>query len=480
MRTKNNKHKSRRRTRKFIKKNKLKQIGGGDSLYTSANYLEGVMFTPSNIGESIVNKSFNGDATIWFNDAYKKISEILPSNIKSTCGLIGPKWMNCKDKCYTEISKLVKHEIESTAYIIRAISNSLLTINPESKIWFNVTNVKYLTGIWESDKDKIDITIGTEPPVVGERLNSVPIVDALGPNPIKSRLIMGFGPSASGKTYWAKSIIEILSGMENSFPKDFITIDGGVYRESSAIYQTVIIIVKKTNDSGVKNLVSAGVSLLYSVTLFNSDIIKKTITTYLQLQSNKIPISLYVPETLGSCGYGGLINCYAKYKKFIDITKDESSWIGLLIWQHKTGLECNYIDEYKCVGCTESGKQREKKEGKKYSNSAWEHSYNQGLKEMMKAPGYKYNIHNSGGKLMPDKETSCKSMIIYYKDNDLIPTYIPAIEQKYNCTFTIQEFNERNRRFINSHTNESVSNNFSLVKNPMHQFVNARNSNIIV
>jgi hypothetical protein len=48
------------------------------------------------------------------------------------------------------------------------------------------------------------------------------------------------------------------------------------------------------------------------------------------------------------------------------------------------------------MGCTESGKRREKMEGKKYSNKVYQHSMKMGIKHVMK--GYRnIIIHNSGG-----------------------------------------------------------------------------------
>ena len=75
-------------------------------------------------------------------------------------------------------------------------------------------------------------------------------------------------------------------------------------------------------------------------------------------------------------------------------------------------MECNYPDNYKCLGCTESGTTREKDEGKKYSSSAWGHSYEQGKNELMQSPGGRYAIHSSGGKKMNSK--FCKNTIIDY------------------------------------------------------------------
>mgnify|MGYP001616296616 CR=1 FL=1 len=47
---------------------------------------------------------------------------------------------------------------------------------------------------------------------------------------------MGFGPSASGKSYWTKNIIKIFCKIYDNYPDTFISVDGGIYRETSKIY----------------------------------------------------------------------------------------------------------------------------------------------------------------------------------------------------------------------------------------------------
>ena len=219
---------------------------------------------------------------------------------------------------------------------------------------------------------------------------------------------MGFGPSASGKTYCAKTIIKMLCKNDKDFPKSFLSIDGGIYREKSYIYQKLISLIKTRKFKGLKNLVLSSLNLKISLkgvekrhTLFDSGIVKKKVIEYLRSQSK--PTSLYVPETLGGC----LLDCSNVYKKYIEIADDSKSWIGLLIWQHKTHNECNFMEGYTCKGCTESGTEREKSEGKIYSSSAWQNSMNNGRYHMKIAPGGRYEIHNGGSR-------ESKSTIIDY------------------------------------------------------------------
>lgn len=294
------------------------------------------------------------------------------------------KWIYCNKYC-TDIAELFNIEINSTIYILNSLANSLVTIDNSYVTFLLKTNLRNLTGDWAHDKQYIDLTIDN------------PSKNSNKHNHPKTRLIMGFGPSASGKTYCAKAIIEMLSLSDSSFPKSFLSVDGGIYREKSYIYQKLIIFLKQRVYNGLKNLVLSGISFTKK-SLFDSNIIKTIVINYLDQTENRKKFSLYVPDTLGGCLPGILItDCSSIYKKYIDITDDSKSWVGLLIWQHKKHEDCTYALDSQCRGCTESGQKREKNEGKKYSSTAWNYSLKNGRREMMKAPGGRYEIHNGGG-----------------------------------------------------------------------------------
>lgn len=305
------------------------------------------------------------------------------------------EWVYCDGSCYDMVSKYMTMELESTAYILRILAASIITTTTSMKLkvklLLNNNELDKLTGLWKDDSKYFDLTEMDKH---------------------KSRLIMGFGPSASGKTYWAKNIIAMLGQTYNDFPTVFITVDGGIFRDMSIIYQITVKASNKACHGGYSNLVVAGFMNIFRSSLFASDKIKKVIVSYLLEQSKKINISLYVPETLGDCGlissfdkvlsYNWITDlrvksCETKITPYTEITKDEKSWIGLLIWQHKNGSECNMNNGFKCVGCTESGMSREQLDGKKYDNSVWDHSMLLGERKMKKAPGGSYKFHNSGG-----------------------------------------------------------------------------------
>jgi hypothetical protein len=213
---------------------------------------------------------------------------------------------------------------------------------------------------------------------------------------------MGFGPSASGKTHWATILLGLLAQADPSFPKVFFSVDGGIVRESSAVYQFANEMAHCAGFAGFTNL-HAG--------MFTSGDIKKTMEEYLLAESKRgSPISLYVPETLGKCEFlaGGVpvpgFSCNDYLKPFHEITRDKM-WIGFLIWQHETYadhmndskfLNTHLNMKYKCAGCTESGRKREKEDGKPYDSKTYAQSMKNGRKYMEMAPGGKYELHNAG------------------------------------------------------------------------------------
>lgn len=342
------------------------------------DYLSGVQFTnatPEELNARLIVEKIN--SFYIQTQVFAAIQTI--SNPKAICNK--KEWKACTSNCFTTLHGLVDQEIHSTAYILRALSKMVLSIDPVT-IKFTITSKNsleiltltrpsdILTGIWEHDSQYIQM----EP------------FDLI---LISPRLIMGFGPSASGKTYWAKTLITILSE-DPTFPKTFLSIDGGILRDASLVYQTILDVIKSQCLSGLDNLVLSSFSLLRG-SIFDSEVIKSIILKF--LERNRM--SLYVPETLGGCGSMRPSSCDGKIKKYVSLTGD-TNWIGVCIWQHLHGSECIYEGQQTCVGCSESGKAREIKEGKKYSDISYDHSYTQGLKELAKAPGGQFNIHNCG------------------------------------------------------------------------------------
>ena len=279
-------------------------------------------------------------------------------------------WVKCKSGCHVKkLKKLVHEETLSTAYVLRAMANSIIGAagTTPDKLEIRCTDPKEINGVWKNDKGRFEL--------VGKKK--------------KGKLIMGFGPSASGKTFWAKNLISIL------FPKEgaFLSIDGGLYREVSDVYQTIKNAAIKKTGGGLTNLVAAGFSI--GGGMFKAGDTKKTVFDWLKKQT--AIVNLYVPETLGSSA-----TAWYKFRKY---TGSEDNWIGACIYMHKHGKAtgkdkgCPFTGPYRCFGCTESGTRRETSEGKKYSNTAYAITLKRGMaqaKTAEKKGGGYLLIHNVG------------------------------------------------------------------------------------
>jgi hypothetical protein len=286
-----------------------------------------------------------------------------------------------------------------------------------------------------SDVSKIEIGEIPPNPFLKETYPTIEYTDES-----NGRFILGAGPSASGKTYNAGLIVKMMKMVDPSFPEFFMTIDGGTYRDVSVIYQSIIrAILEKSQYPGLKNLMSASIFSMEK-SIFESDSIKKNIKEYLLKQTRQYNfiVSLYVPDTLAFCGS---LDCMNKITPYIEITEDYN-WIGLMIYQHKNGgNKCPFKNGYKCKGCTESGKEREKKEGKQYSSDAWKKSMTNGFISIKNAPNIRIVYHNNGG------VKDSKSIF-----EDLSEPKIP-----YDTSEEIKNFfNEKNIIYINGELTKNI------------------------
>jgi energy-coupling factor transporter ATP-binding protein EcfA2 len=313
------------------------------------------------------------------------------------------EWKKCEGECKAIITEAVNQEVGSTAFMLKLLADSVIRTDK--------SNEKYRLKIG------LDPSFYTreKPPgascnlLTGRWKEDAPFLHLVLPPSKQGRLIMGFGPSASGKTHWATILLGLLAQADTtqngaSFPKVFFSVDGGIVRESSAVYQFANEMAHCAGFAGFTNL-HAG--------MFTSGDIKKTMEEYLLKESKRdggSPISLYVPETLGKCEFlaGGVpvpwFSCEDYLKPFHEITRDKM-WIGFLIWQHETYadhmndskfLNTHLNMKYKCAGCKASGKKREKEDGKPYDSKTYAQSMKNGRKYMEMAPGGRYEIHNAG------------------------------------------------------------------------------------
>ena len=334
-----------------------------------------------------------------------QIDDILTKNIKhnSKCSNSCPNftWQTCEN-C-NDLKTLGDIEIASTSYILKCLRDSIISnINKTPIIRFSLIDSNF-TGLWKNDMRKIILTgYGVDTFSPETSILSKDVKD------VKGHLIMGLGPSSSGKTYSAQKIIHIINKANT-----FISVDGGSYRSSSNVYTYI-------RDKAAESCV--GINNLYDK-LFRVSEIKKSINIFLKNQ-NSIQLNLYIPDTLASCH----LKCVKKINHYKKICRDDN-WTCVLIWQHKYSTDCNIdnmvkhfmlkdskpqiqndfkkiIDCYnfKCKGCSESGTERQIKEGKKYSKKSWKFAMFLGKKILFdsltdsKDHGRKFSIHNTGGK----------------------------------------------------------------------------------
>lgn len=322
----------------------------------------------------IANKLLNPQL-INFGSANAFLKQI---EFKTTKNVDQNQWINCDNKkvevevdgivenksCREVLIKYLHDEFELTAFMLRILNKSIINLsNNPNEFVFEITNREHLlNGKWENDKKYIKILEVEK----GK----------------KKKTIMGFGPSASGKTYWTRKIINMFNKSDKDFPNVFMSVDGGIIRENSEIYQDIV----KNTPSHIKGFanLTEGRNKLAPTSKAKKSILKYL--KELKKQSNKSPVSVYVPETLSKCKWTSKIpgvHCEDFYKDYINLTDSENDWIGLYIWQTKEN-------------CEKLGQKRQYKEGKKYTSKYYDVSEKHGKKHMMKATGARINIHNSG------------------------------------------------------------------------------------
>ena len=378
------------------------------------NYLDNVIVvineeeTQLNLLPKISSKILNPEI-MNLTDAEDLIEEVINEvtvNKENRIGAGNAEWIYCEKKCVKALSSQIKKEIASTAFILRVLTNSVIdtTANDDGeggtlplKFILDLGDDGDLTGLWENDHQYFKLK-------------------ELDPQSQESRLIMGLGPSAAGKTFWARNVIKLMGKANTNFPRSFLSVDGGLVRELSYVYQDIIrALAKHPKINGLHNLVSSGWDPFHK-SLFKAGHVKKSIQNYLKTQKpfsdSMLPVSVYVPETLGNPN--PMSDWYKKgIDKYVKITGD-NNWIGLYIWQGRTPQEdAAWVAEFKeknkdyfenadvnidALSTTVSGKGRELTEGKKYSSYAYSTSKKHGYKALKKAPGARIDIHNSGGK----------------------------------------------------------------------------------
>jgi len=193
----------------------------------------------------------------------------------------------------------------------------------------------------------------------------------------KTTTIMGLGPSGCGKSYYAKQLFPKIKNVTT-----VVAIDGGISRKMSVVW--LVASVLKPNHSFITDIDDVFSSVSKS---------KKELFEF--LESKKVPASLYVPDTLTSAHLKNLFRSLDSY--IAGYNYNQGDTVSMLIMQHcvECRIKCPFEEKYQCVGCDESGKNRQETEGKMYSASNYGSSLDLGYEYTEKATKAVF-IHNSG------------------------------------------------------------------------------------
>ena len=340
------------------------------------------------------------------------------------------EWEKCNSDCISILKGFVDIETSMTFYWIKYLNECLIKSSDTSKI--EITCSDKLTGLWEVDRDKLKIVVKSD----------------MGENNI-SGVIPVIGPSASGKTVWVVNLVKSLGegGQElirhiyreeeyEPYLAGVLNIDGGIMREMTDVGRAIVDCLRSQNRSTV------GISNYHGNIVDSSDIKRKLIDFLTHVHSthdSKFMVAL--PDTATSSM--GLGSAGIKFKNYMfgslgirGFVTTEFIPICFYVYQHLTSGDCKYANTtfegrgtrvieggFKCVGCTESGREREKEEGKKYSAGWRGKNYKsahalaenivQFLSESNTPPTLCLKIHNSGRKatVLEDGSKSGLSLI---------------------------------------------------------------------
>lgn len=255
----------------------------------------------------------------------------------------------------------------------------------------------------------------------------------------KSNNIFVVGPSAAGKTFSWKTLIPRLP---TDYPSNYLSIDGGLMREYSLVYEMVKEIIRKKNlispavNAAIKNVVDTtkqfsirnprweegvvdtihlengyvaavggskieviGESSIDIYDIFQRFGLKKEFNLIIEKSVKKgAKISLVIPDTLTGTlknnalckitpsnllkrTFGECIrkNIVDKYNFGRIYGSTHLHPTVFLVYQHKAPIN-RVLKERRCEGTAESGNKRSIGEAKPYSSSAWKTSMDLGLK----------------------------------------------------------------------------------------------------
>lgn len=362
------------------------------------------------------------------------------------------EWLKCVKECKKELTNLFEEEKQTTLMWLTLILNYFLhptNLHYQLILIINSTNFQYLNGKWENDKIYFNLKyIKTDNYIEGkeEYYN-------------KSFKLTAYGPSASGKSFLGKTLIDLLFDLDDTkyyLKKSFIANDGGIEREYSLIYRLITNFLENANSPDVdikKRINLSDVSLSFSGIFkrkkFTDPIFKKYKSKMMEYFMNieDIKFNVYEPtvkfNVIGSLGR----KLSRKNKSRSEIRYNNTNSNNLQNLQvggsniyFDDELNCNIYqclnncfysknNNYRCTGTENSGIKRSVNEGKRYSSSSYEYSYSTGLNIVKKTGGL--HIHNCG-------RQDGISIIIDYKSNN--PVIGPRhLDTKYNNKFNLDK-----------------------------------------
>ena len=391
----------------------------------------------------------------------QKIKERAITYKKLITGLLSSDdWYTCIGFCEVLLSSLMKFEFSHTGYYLNYLRECCFdrkaaaaaeakglteeaVAKTKPKFTYEVTGITGHSGLaeklllWDFAKKHI-------------RIKDFKSQD--GTFDEKTNIAIVAGPSAAGKTFIWKKIFK--HKLPESYPKNYLSIDGGDMREYSLVYQKIAEILKDNSKAKSKkyedkiqsisnyddfdDLLSTLANLeggsgfkpinIYKV--FQKFKLKSRFKEFLKksLKRNGAPkVSLVIPDTLaGTIVESKACSVKTKKKKLstalqhlerLELHGSEVSDLGNCIeenliekWNfyHTKEVENtsifpptilliyqhvtpNYRIKNKCAGTEKSGKNRAKTEGKKYSSKAHGISMELGLK-LMKSEAVKKSV----------------------------------------------------------------------------------------
>ena len=275
-------------------------------------------------------------------------------------------------------------------------------------------------------------------------------------------IVLVSGPSAAGKTYWTKEGL-----LDALFPKDiFFVIDGGSYRELSVMYQIINLLAQtpygesvtldtiyetsipddslkrklvnldlrgwggegilNLNPTSKRDFISRKIKVVDSTAIFDSDIVKNSMKDILKKSSKKVIFTLVIPDTLTSSinkafftNWWSLSSSNHKLRKCVVHVYQHYSESASEEDARPHTIETKYGVVRCCKTTLESGIEREKSEGKKYtaSSSTWMKSQKRGLRKCLSAlkeSGYCIIIHNNNNKDRDEEILDYSAISIWY------------------------------------------------------------------